>query len=131
MKFKILFEEFNNNGNLLLPHSSINFSDIPWSKHPSCEGVALKHLITSIHTNSEFSYHLVKIDPNKKINIHTHKEQLETHEVISGNGICIYDNVQIGYKPGVITILPKNTPHEVVAGVNGLYLFAKFIPALI
>ena len=31
---------------------------------------------------------------------------------------------------GVISIMPAKIPHEVKAGDKGLYLFAKFMPAL-
>lgn len=130
MEFKNLFDRFNHQGALLLPNESISFSDIAWSKHPTFEGVELKHIVTAKQTNGEFSYHLVRIAPNKKIGSHMHQEQLETHEVIAGNGICINDSSKINYVPGVISILPQNIPHEVIAGEDGLYLFAKFIPAL-
>ena len=130
MDYKNLFEQFNNEGKLLLPGSEISFADIPWSKHPTFEGVELKHIITSEHTSGQFSFHLVRIAPNKKIGNHVHKTQLETHEVISGNGICINNGAEIEYEPGVISILPMNVPHEVTAGNNGLYIFAKFMPAL-
>lgn len=130
MDYKDLFEKFNNEGKLLLPDTEILFTDIPWSKHPAFEGVELKHIITSKQTDRQFSYHLVRIAPNKKIGNHVHKTQLETHEVISGNGICNNNGSKIKYEPGVITILPMNVPHEVTAGTDGLYIFAKFMPAL-
>lgn len=129
MEFKKLFETFND-GKLLLPDDTVSFSKIPWSEHPSFEGVALKHIVTSKQTDGAFSYHLVRIAPNKKIGNHIHAGQLETHEVIAGNGICINDGTELTYEPGVISILPKGIPHEVIAGEDGLYLFAKFIPAL-
>ncbi|WP_310604157.1 cupin [Anaerosporobacter sp.] len=131
MEFKNLFEKFNNDGKLLLPNNSIHFSDIPWSKHATFDGVELKHLITAKQSGGQFSYHLVRIAPNMKIGNHTHMEQLETHEVIAGSGICINDNTELNYEAGVISILPKAIPHEVKAGMEGLYLFAKFIPALL
>lgn len=130
MDYKNLFEQFNNEGKLLLPGSEISFADIPWSKHPTFEGVELKHIITSEQTSGQFSFHLVRIAPYKKIGNHIHKTQLETHEVISGNGICINNGAEIEYEPGIISILPMNVPHEVTAGNNGLYIFAKFMPAL-
>ena len=130
MDYQNLFEQFNNAGKLILPHTEISFADIPWSKHPTFEGVELKHIVTSEQTGGQFSYHLVRIAPNKKIGNHVHKTQLETHEVISGNGICINEGAEIKYEPGVISILPMNIPHEVIAGNEGLYIFAKFMPAL-
>ena len=124
-----VFEAFNN-GSLKLPASTIPFADIPWTKHPTFEGVELKHIVTAKDTNGQFSYHLVRIAPHKSIGNHTHETQLETHEVIFGDGICINEETEIHYTAGTISIMPAGIPHEVNAGENGLYLFAKFIPAL-
>ena len=122
-------ESFNN-GQLRLPDKTISFADIAWSKHPVFEGVELKHIITSKDTNGEYSYHLVRIAPGKSILDHIHETQLETHEVIAGEGTCINDGCELIYEPGVISIMPKAIHHEVHAGKDGLYLFAKFFPAL-
>lgn len=78
-----------------------------------------------------FSYHLIRIAPGKMIGNHIHQSQLETHEIISGTGTCVNNGVELDYKVGVISIFPMGLPHEVKAGDNGLYLFAKFLPALI
>jgi quercetin dioxygenase-like cupin family protein len=125
-----LFEEFNTEGKLLLSESCISFQDIPWCKHPTFEGVELKHIITSLQTGGQFSYHLVRIAPNKKICNHIHTELLETHEIIFGTGTCFHNGTELHYQPGSISIFPKGLPHEVIAGSDGLCLFAKFIPAL-
>ncbi len=130
MDYKNLFEKFNEGGKLLLPDATITFDAIPWSKHPAFEGVELKHIITSERTDGQFSYHLVRIAPNKKIGNHIHEKQLETHEVISGTGVCVNDGVELPYETGVISIFPIGVPHEVIAGDDGLCLFAKFMPAL-
>lgn len=130
MDYKNLFEKFNEGGKLLLPDATITFDAIPWSKHPTSPGVELKHIITSERTDGEFSYHLVRIAPNKKIGNHIHEKQLETHEVISGTGVCVNDGVELPYETGIISIFPIGVPHEVIAGDDGLYLFAKFMPAL-
>lgn len=124
-----VFEKFND-GNLSLPNKEISFSEIAWSKHPVFEGVELKHIIKGQDTDGRFSYHLVRIAPNKSIKNHIHEKQLETHEVIAGKGECINDGVKISYEPGVISIMPAKVAHEVNAGAEGLYLFAKFFPAL-
>ena len=126
---KNLFEAFNQ-GHLILPDKTLDFESVAWSKHPTFDGVELKHIVTSSDTNGEFSYHLVRIAPNKSILNHIHELQLETHEVISGEGTCINTQCEIHYSPGVISIMPKAVPHEVHAGDDGLLLFAKFIPAL-
>ena len=124
-----LFEEFIN-GSLTLPTKTVNFSDIHWTKHPTFEGVELKHIVTAKDTDGQFSYHLVRIEPNKSIKNHIHEAQLETHEVIAGAGVCINAGVKIPYSAGRISIMPAGVSHEVNAGNAGLYLFAKFIPAL-
>ena len=130
MDYKNLFEKFNEGGKLLLKDATVTFDAIPWSKHPDFEGVELKHIITSERTDGQFSYHLVRIAPNKKIGNHIHEKQLETHEVISGTGVCVNDGVELSYEAGVISIFPIGVPHEVIAGDDGLCLFAKFMPAL-
>ena len=124
-----LFEKFNE-GELRLPGKAIPFKDIAWSKHPTFEGVELKHIIIAKETGGTFSYHLVRIAPNKSIKMHIHETQLETHEVIAGSGICTNDGAKLEYAPGVISIMPAKVPHQVDAGDQGLYLFAKFMPAL-
>lgn len=124
-----LFEAFNR-GHLILTNKTVNFEKVPWSKHPKFDGVELKHIVTSSDTNGKFSYHLVRIAPNKSILNHIHELQLETHEVISGDGILINNQCEIHYSPGVISIMAKSVPHEVHASNDGLLLFAKFIPAL-
>ena len=108
-----VFEAFNA-GTLRLPEQTVSFADIAWSKHPTFEGVELKHIVTSKDTDGAYSYHLVRI----------------AHEVIAGNGICINAGKALSYEPGVISIMPAGIPHEVNAGTDGLYLFAKFMPAL-
>ncbi|MBQ0055793.1 MAG: hypothetical protein KBS54_06595 [Synergistaceae bacterium] len=124
-----VFEAFNK-GRLVLVGGEAAFDHINWSKHPTFEGVELKHIVTAKDTNGKFSYHLVRIAPGKAIDNHTHETQLETHEVIAGDGICINNGVEIKYEMGVISIMPEKVPHEVKAGKEGLFLFAKFIPSL-
>ena len=55
---------------------------------------------------------------------------LETHEVIKGSGKCVNAGSTIPYEAGTISIMQAGVPHEVTANSEGLYLFAKFMPAL-
>ena len=89
MNSQKLFEQFNVNGQLRLPTETIQFGELPWNKHPTFDGVELKHIVTSQQTNGQFSYHLVRIAPGKTIGNHIHQTQLETHEVIAGSGACV------------------------------------------
>ncbi len=118
------------NGKLVLPEREAGFARIPWSKHPSFEGVELKHIVTAKDTEGKFSYHLVRIAPDCRIGNHIHETQLETHEVIKGSGKCVNAGSTIPYEPGTISIMKAGVPHEVIADAEGLYLFAKFMPAL-
>ena len=129
MDYLDLFETFDKEG--CLPGMNISFGKLPWNPHPSFDGVELKHLLTSGETGGQFSFHLVRIAPGKAIGNHIHQTQLETHEVIAGSGVCVSGGTRLDYAPGVITILPMGLPHEVRAASGGLYLFAKFIPALL
>ena len=124
-----VFEAFDN-GKLEIPRKTIEFKDIPWSAHPVFAGVELKHIVRAAETDGAYSYHLVRIAPNCSIKDHIHDPQLETHEVIAGHGKCVNGGTEIEYKAGVISIMPAKVHHEVHAGEEGLYLFAKFMPAL-
>lgn len=130
MEFLKLFNQFAENGRLACPGTEQNFAELPWAAHPTFTGVELKKLIGGAQTNGEFSFHLVRIAPGCQIGSHTHPSQLETHEVIAGSGLCVNNGAQIAYAPGVISIMPAGVPHQVSAGSDGLYLSAKFMPAL-
>lgn len=81
-----IFEKFNG-GRLVIPNAEKDFSQLEWNKHPTFDGVELKHIVTASDTCGAFSYHLVRIAPNMKIGNHVHKEQTETYEVIGGSGV--------------------------------------------
>lgn len=70
MNYQDLFERFNTKGKLCFPGVTILFNDIPWSKHPTFDGVKLKHIVTAQETEGQFSYHLVRIAPGKTIGNH-------------------------------------------------------------
>lgn len=124
-----IFEKFEN-GSLFLNKKTVDLGSIAWSPHAKFEGVALKHLITAKDTNGAFSYHLVRIAPKKKIGLHCHETQLETHEVMAGCGTCNTQGQTLNYQVGNIAVLPAGIEHEVIASDEGLFLFAKFLPAL-
>lgn len=124
-----VFEKFEK-GKLFLSGQEVDFNSIPWSLHVKFEGVALKHLLTAKDTNGKFSYHLVRIAPQKRIGMHIHETQLETHEVAAGHGVCNTAEAELVYEVGSIAVLPAGIAHEILAGDDGLFLFAKFFPAL-
>jgi quercetin dioxygenase-like cupin family protein len=119
------------NGKLFSLENLKSLRNTEWNPHKTFQGVALKHLITSVDTNNEISYHLVRVEPGCEIGLHTHESSMEIHEVISGNGSILLEDREYEYISGNITIIPKNKIHKVTAGKDGLYLLAKFIPALL
>lgn len=123
------FELFEK-GKLVWTEKTVDFAQIGWSKHPTFKGVELKHIITAEDTDGKISYHLVRIAPGCSIGNHIHETQLETHEVIRGSGSCVNAGSVIPYEAGTIAIMQAGVPHEVHADAEGLYLFAKFMPAL-
>lgn len=124
---KSMFVKFQE-GCLRLPEGETFFDSLPWSRHPAFEGVELKTVVSSDKSAGRFSFHLVRIAPYKKIGLHAHEKQMETHEVLEGTGVCVSGGVELRYEPGVVSIFPMNIMHEVTAGAEGLCLFAKFFP---
>lgn len=100
-----------------------NLAELPWKAHPKFAGVALKDIVAA----SRFTCHLVQVEPEHAIGLHTHTDSIELHEVISGSGICRTEQGDVVYTPGTVAVMEANAPHEVVAGKDGLCLFAKFI----
>lgn len=117
-------------GNVFFTDKQIPIEDLPWNPHSKYKGVYLKHLILGKDTDNQLSCHIVKIEPNCTLDTHVHDGKIEIHEVVGGSGKFHLDGKEIDYSIGEISVIPANTPHKVVAGKDGLYLFAKFTPAL-
>ena len=121
-----IFELFEK-GSVNIGTGSKEITSIPWTEHKKFSGVFLKDIISHEETEGRLTCHLVRINPDSKIGLHTHPDSMELHEVISGSGVCITEHGELLYKPGSMAILKRGEPHEVVAGDAGLCLFAKFI----
>ena len=104
---------------------------IEYTPHKTFKGVYLKHLVKGEATDGRISSHLVKIEPFCVLDTHVHPEQVEIHEVIQGDGECFIAGRKVQYVPGTVEAIPQNTPHKVIAGEKGLYILAKFTPALL
>lgn len=105
-------------------------SGIDWVNHPKFPGVMMKHLFTGKECGEILSSMLVKIEPRHEIGNHIHEGKAELHQVISGNGSAKVGNISIDYKPGVISLIPADIPHGIMAGDEGLVLLAQFSPPL-
>ena len=102
-----------------------------YTPHKIFKGVSLKHLVKGDMSEGRISSHLVKVEPFCSLDDHAHSEQYEIHEVIQGTGECLIDGEKLQYTPGTVAVIPQNTNHSVKAGEKGLYILAKFAPALL
>jgi len=109
----------------------VAMGEIPWHPHSKFKGVFLKHVVTGADTEGRVSCHLVRIDPNAVLEDHAHDGQWEIHEVIEGEGRFMLGSKETPYRPGRIAVIPKGVRHKVIAGGDGLFLLAKFFPALL
>ena len=117
-------------GKIVSHLEELRVADANWNPHPTCPGVALKHLVTGKATNGQLSCHLVKVAAGSQISTHVHPDRLELHEVVSGIGTGTLGEQAIPYVVGTSVVIPANVPHNVVAGQDDVYLLAKFTPAL-
>jgi quercetin dioxygenase-like cupin family protein len=106
-------------------------SDLAWHEHPAYKGVWLKHLVSGRETGGALSCHMVRIGPHAVLEEHVHETRLELHETLAGEGVCRLGSREIQYGPGKSGVIPMGVKHRVVAGGSGLFLLAKFSPALI
>lgn len=121
-----IFDAFAH-GRIFCGRESVPAESLGWSEHGDFAGVFLKNMLVGEQTDGLVSCHLVRIDPNKAIGLHSHADSIELHEVIAGGGACITENGTLPYTPGTMSVIARTLPHEVHAGEDGLYLFAKFI----
>ena len=121
-----MFRQFDE-GVLAANGENIDMAGRSWNEHRDFSGVYLKNVVSAEQTEGVMSCHLVRIEPNKMIGMHTHPASIELHEVIAGSGVCVTEQGTVDYRPGRVAVLDRNAPHEVRAGENGLCLFAKFI----
>ncbi len=120
------FERFSQ-GRLHTGASTANLDAVPWKEHKDFPGVFLKAVLAEEHTGSPLSCVLVRIEPGRRIGLHRHPTSVELHEVIAGDGVCVLEGVEMPYAPGSMAVMPRNAAHEVLAGTDGLCLFAKFV----
>ncbi|MDR0477117.1 MAG: hypothetical protein LBH14_04170 [Desulfobulbaceae bacterium] len=121
-----IFTEFAQ-GKLAVGNERIDLASLAWQAHPQFAGVSIKNLVTLAQTGGAFSCHLVKIEPGEAIGWHSHPASIELHEVVGGEGVCRTERGDISYLPGSMGIMEVGASHEIIAGSQGLCLFAKFV----
>lgn len=119
------------NGILYMNENAVIVNELSWNEHPVYKGVFLKHLIKGENTNQQLSCHLVKIEPDCEIGLHNHAGKSELHEIVDGSGYCVIENNKFNYAAGITGFIPADANHLVKAGEQGLFILAKFFPALL
>jgi quercetin dioxygenase-like cupin family protein len=119
------------NGSEVLTDKMRKSEELTWNEHSSFKGVFMKHLVCGEQTNGAMSCHLVRIEPGHEIGLHLHQGKLELHEVMSGSGSLLRGDVAHEYRPGTVAVIPADVNHRVIAGNEGLFLFATFTPSLV
>lgn len=117
------------NGRLNAHGRSIRLAGVPWAAHPEFEGVFLKPVLEAEATGGLLRAFLVRVEPGYRLGLHAHPHEHELHEVMGGSGICLVKGSDIAYAPGSVALIPRDAAHEVAAGREGLFLFAKFLRA--
>ncbi|HOO64373.1 MAG TPA: cupin domain-containing protein [Synergistaceae bacterium] len=108
-----------------------SLGEYAWNPHPSFAGVALKHALKGEDTRGVLSFHFVRVDSEKVLELHEHEKQCEIHEVLQGSGRGVVGAKEIPYGPGTMVLIPRGVPHAVKAGEEGLLIRATFFPALV
>lgn len=111
-------------------NTPVPLSKIAWEENKSFKGVFMKTLVSGSETGGNLSCHLVRIEAGKEIGRHIHAGKMEIHEVIGGSGIAYRGDTEMDYRKGTLSLIPADVEHRVTAGNDGLFLFAKFSPAL-
>jgi len=119
------------NGKIHTKTECFDAQDLDFVPHAKFKGVSLKHLVTGAMTGGLISSHLVRVEPGCVLDTHIHEKNLEIHEVISGSAKAMVGEKEVDYLPGVIGVLPAGVPHRIAAGEEGIYILAKFTPALV
>ena len=119
------------NGMVYTQNSSQASAELDYVPHARFKGVYLKHLVTGSMTGNQVSSHLVKVEPHCVLDTHIHENNLEIHEVIAGSAKAMVGDQAVDYLPGTVGVLPAGVPHQIIAGDEGVYILAKFTPALV
>ena len=115
---------------IIFPDHVSDSDDIPWYSPPGWKGVFLKDLIGDTQTNGKFSYHLVRVQENCEVPLHSHDTQYEWNVILGGNGIFTLDNRDFPITKGQTFVTPPGVTHIVRAGNRDLVLLAMFVPSL-
>jgi quercetin dioxygenase-like cupin family protein len=100
-----------------------------WTNHPTFAGVRLCERVAARDTDGAFRTLIVRLAPGARMAAHRHRNQVEQHFVLSGDGAFTLDGVERSYRAGDLQVIAKNAEHSVRAGAGGMVILALFSPA--
>lgn len=104
-------------------------SDASFMKHPTQEGVFIKHFFCK-EDNDRLNNLEVNIVPGFQIAPHTHQDSTEFFYVVSGQGEFLDDKEWRTIKKGDAFKAPQGMTHSIKnTGSEALILFSTFSPA--
>ena len=106
-------------------------TDAKFVKHPTQEGVFMKHLFDGADTDGRMNDLEVNIVPGYEIAPHKHDNASEFFYVISGSGEFLDDTVWNNVKKGDAFKAPQGMTHAVKnTGTETLVLLSIFSPSV-
>jgi quercetin dioxygenase-like cupin family protein len=115
---------------IFFPEQVVHADDMPWYSPPGWKGVFLKDLIGENQTYGKFSYHLVRVQENCEVPLHSHDTQWEWNAILGGNGTFILNKKEISVSKGQTFVTPPGVSHIIRAGNRDIVLLAMFVPPL-
>jgi len=105
--------------------------DAKFVKHPTQEGVFMKHFFSKTETNDRLNNVEINIVPNFQIAPHTHDNACEYFYVVDGCGEFLDDTEWAPIKKGDVFQAPVGMTHAIKnTGGTTLVLFSTFSPPI-
>ncbi len=101
-----------------------------YEKHPSLEGVYMKHFFSG-EIDNRLNNLEVRIEPGFEITSHTHEDAHEFYYVVKGKGLFLVDGKWELVREGEALLAPKTVEHGFKNNGNDtLVLFSTFSPPI-
>jgi mannose-6-phosphate isomerase-like protein (cupin superfamily) len=111
-----------NQSDVLLRQQPLYLSDL---EKTTLENTAYRRVL---HTTNEQQFVLMNLKPAEEIGKETHPHTTQFIRIEDGNGIAVMDDVIYSLRKNSAMTIPANTEHNVVAGLDGLKLYAIYSP---
>jgi quercetin dioxygenase-like cupin family protein len=105
---------------------------IPWTQHPTADGVEIKPFISQKEHDLDVTCMLVRIPAGYEVEEHIHSNQNDILYPLAGKGIMWVDGAgEFELVPGIVVRVPKGTKHKIKNVTEELLINDVFCPALL